>query len=58
MPKDMVEKITSQKNLWVVLLEFFKNFQGILYDVVILGNDFDFVKWLGLYVECICCDSM
>ena len=26
----------------------------MLYNVLIRGNDFDFVKWLGVHVECIC----
>ena len=47
------KKITGQNNLWVVLLDFFsRRFQS---HVVIRGNDFDLIKWLGVHVECICC---
>ena len=35
---------------------FQEGFKGMLYYVVICGNHF-IIKWLGVYVECICCGS-
>ena len=35
---------------------FKEGFKGMLYYVVNCGNYF-IIKWLGVYVECICCGS-
>ena len=36
---------------------FQEGFKGMLYYVLICGNHFNFIKWLGVYVECICCGA-
>ena len=58
MPRDMVEKNNqSRKFVGGFARDFQEGFQGMLYYVVICRNQFYFIKWLGVYVECICCGS-
>ena len=56
MPIDVVEENNWSKQFVGSLLDFFQeDFKVMLYNVVIRGNDFNFIKWLRVHVECICC---
>ena len=57
MPTDVVEENNWSKQFAGSFARFFfkKISKSCLYNVVIRGNDFDFIKWLGVHVECICC---
>ena len=57
MPTDVVEENNWSKQFVGSFARFFfqEDFKVMLYNVVIRGNDFDFIKWLGVHVECLCC---
>ena len=44
--------------MWIVLLEFLKNVSKACCTIFVdCGNRFNFIKWIGINVECIYCGS-